>query len=183
MGVSEYKRGESNKLFLANYRKLRKEVNQILMRDFGIKPRSYSVELLHEIYNLEETDRHTLETILNKYGMDSSEINKYPPWLIADWRTNIRHITAQIGTEIELANNIYISKECPNEEYAERRKHWTLAIGYCNALKDALNEVLDCVSVKVSAYELVFEKLQKEMLLLKAIRKSDKKALEKALQK
>lgn len=185
MSVPEYKRGESNKLFLANFHSMRKELNLILMRDFGVKPRTYDVKLIENIYELDENDKKTLELLSDKYKMKDYTVKKYPMWKIEDWRKSILEDLKNIGREIELANNIYISKECPNEEYAERRLHWTLAIGYCNSLKDTLNDLIDTINkdVKLGAYESVFEKLKKEILLLKAIRKSDKKALEKALQK
>lgn len=170
-------------MFLANFKNMRKELNLILMRDFGIKPRTYSIELIQEIYELNETDKEILKEISTKYGMDNVKVNKYPQWMIDDWRSSALDVVKKIGAEIEIANNIYISKECPNEEYAERRKHWTLAIGYCNALKDILDDIINTAykDIKIGAYESIFEKLKNEIILLKAIRKSDKKALMKAL--
>lgn len=177
MSVPEYRRNKSSVEFLANFHKLRKEVNMILMRDFGIKPRHYSVDLIQQIYDLDENDETVLREIMNKYGMDSSQIQKYPKWLVDSWRTQIRQIMSNMGVEIELANSIFITSM---DEYYERRKHWTLAIGYCNALKDVFHEILDCLpDVKVGAYTEVSILLKKEIELLKGVRKSDNKKKEK----
>jgi hypothetical protein len=183
MSVPEYKRGTSNKKFLDNFHSMRKELTLIMMRDFGVKPRKYNIELIENIYELTEDDKKVLELLSNKYGMADYLVKKYPDWIIEDWRQSILDDLKNIGREIELANNIYISKECPREEYAERRKHWTLAIGYCNSLKDTLNHLIDTIhkDVKLGAYENVFKKIKEEILLLKSLRKSDKKSLEKAL--
>lgn len=80
MAVPAYKRNESKIEFLNTFKKLRKCTNAILMRDFGIKPRSYTVELLKDIYEIKEDDFETLTKIMGKYGMKSSEVEKYPSY-------------------------------------------------------------------------------------------------------
>lgn len=176
MSVPEYKRTPSKMEFLSNFHKLRKEINLILMRDFGIKKRVYTVNLISEIYELSDEDKSTFENLMNKYGMDSSEIEKYSAWLVAAWRNETREIMTQLGVQIELANSIYITCK---EEYAARRIAWDNAIGYCNALKDKLQEVISTIKVNVGAYEVVAELLQKEINLIKGVRKSDNQILTK----
>jgi len=173
MSVPAYKRGESSAEFLHTYHSLRKEVNVLIARDFGIKPRTYTVELVSEIYDLAKEDKENLTNIANKYGMNSFEVKKYPDWLIDSLRSETRNYTRNIGVEIEIANSIYIYKEVAKEAFAERRKHWDLAIGYCNALKDELNEIIECFKPKPGAYEVLALLIDKEIALLKGVRKSD----------
>jgi len=183
MAVPEYKRNQSNIQFLDTFHKLRKNTTFILMRDFGIKPRTYTVELLDEIYEISEDDKKTLHELMSKYGMNSSEIEKYPKWLIDSWRKEIRWILKMIGTEIEIANSIYINEATAEEDYQKRKQHWELAIGYCNALKDSLNEIIDTVKVKIGAYTDVTQMIEKEISLLKGVRKSDRKRKEELIEK
>ena len=81
-----------------------------------------------------------------------------------------------LGVEIELGNSIYVTTE---PEYIERRRHFTLAIGYCNALKDKLQEIISTINVSVGAYTNVGLLLKKEIDLLKGVRKSDTKSWNK----
>lgn len=175
MSVPVFKRNESTIEFLHTYHKLRKEVNILIARDFGIKPRTYTTHLVSKIYELSEEDEKTLNDMSTKYGMNSVVIEKYPQWLINSLRTETREYTRHIGVEIELANSIFIHEAISKESYAERRKHWELAIGYCNALKDELNEIVECFHPKASAYEELVKLIDKEIALLKGIRKHDGK--------
>lgn len=174
--VPVYKRKPSAVEFIEKFHKIRKEVILILMRDFGIKARTYSVSLLEDIYEIDPEDKEMLEAITYKYGIDSTLIDKYPSWLIDGWRTEIMMILNNIGIEIECANAIYITNL---DEYYLRRNHWDNAIGYVYALKDKLHEVIDCIKVRVNAYKEVFKLIGDEIKLLKSVRKSDNRVLSK----
>jgi hypothetical protein len=176
MSVPVYKRNPSKVEFVANFHKLRKEIIMILMRDFGVKARTYKFELMSEIYKFEDEDRETFKNISSKYGIESFELEKYPDWLINGWRNEIMMILNNIGIEIESANALYITNIY---EYYNRRMHWNNAIGYCMALQDKFHEILSCIKVKLAAYESIFEMLVKEVKLLKGVRKSDNKLLNK----
>ncbi len=176
MSVPQYKQTPSKVEFLSTFHKLRKEINLILMRDFGIKKRTYNVTLISDIYELSDEDKKVLEEITLKYGIDSVLIDKYSEWLVSAWRNETREILTNLGVQIELANSIYITCK---EEYFERRIAWDKAIGYCNALKDKFHEILSTIKVSVGAYKVVAELLQKEINLLKGVRKSDNQILTK----
>jgi len=174
--VPAYKRNLSGVEFIDKFHRIRKEIILILMRDFGIKARTYTVSLLEDIYSIDPEDKEMLEAITYKYGIDSAIIDKYPEWLINGWRNEIMMILNNIGIEIECANAIYITNL---DEYYLRRNHWDNAIGYIYALKDKLHEVIDCIQVRVNAYEAVFKLIRDEIKLLKSVRKSDNKILSK----
>ena len=176
MSVPVWKRTESKVEFLSNFNKLRKEIIQILLRDFGIKEKTYTVELIKTIYNIDNVDEETLKNIMEKYKMNSIDLIKYPPWLIDTWRHDILKLLNLLGVEIELGNSIYVTTE---PEYIERRRHFTLAIGYCNALKDKLQEIISTINVSVGAYTNVGLLLKKEIDLLKGVRKADTKSWNK----
>ena len=176
MSVPVYKRNESKIEFLSKFNKIRHETIMILMRDFGVKARSYSVHLLEDIYSFSKEDRKIFEELSEKYEISSYPIDKYPNWLINGWRNEIMMILNNIGIEIQCANSIYITNV---QEYYNRRNHWNNAIGYCMALLDKLHEIIRSIRVKLGAYEQVFELIMEEIKLLKAVRKSDNKILSK----
>lgn len=172
MSVPAYKRNESKLEFYNNFFKLRKEIIMILMRDFGIKARSYSAELMGNIYNISAEDMSALNNLHEKYGITSYYINKYPEWLINGWRSEILMILNNLGIEINCANSVYVTNMF---EYYNRRNHWNNAIGYCLSLMDKLHEIISCIRVSIGAYEVVFDMIEKEIKLIKGIRKSDNK--------
>lgn len=170
MSVPKYKRNTSKIHFFAVYNDIRRETISVLMRDFGIKARSYSVHLLEDIYDLSEEDKKIFEDLSEKYGIESYDIDKYPDWIINSWRNEILAILSNISIEIQCANAIYITNI---QEYYNRRNHWNNAIGFCMALMGKLHEIIACIRVKVKSYEHIFELLNEEIRLLKAVRKSD----------
>lgn len=174
--VPKYKRTTSKIHFLATFNKIRKETIMILMRDFGIKARSYSIDLMEIIYEMSEDDSKEFEDLCEKYNITSFDIDKYPEWLVNGWRNELMMILNNLGIEIQCANSIYVTNI---QEYYNRRNHWNTAIGYCMALMDKLHEIIACIHVKIGAYEHVFEMIIEEIKLLKAVRKSDNRYLKK----
>ena len=178
MSVPSWERTESKLEFLSNFNKMRKNTIQILMRDFGIKKRSYSIYLIEEIYDIQDDDKATLENLMEKYQISSADVDKYPDWIINNWRDEILKILNLIGVEIRLFNSIYINSKSTTScelEYTERRKHISLAIGYCNSLLDKLQEIISNINVPLGAYEELASQIEYEIKLLKGVRKADNK--------
>lgn len=82
MSVPSWQRIESDLEFLSNFNKMRRETIQILMRDFGIKKKTYSLSLVEDIYNINDEDKTILEELMNKYQISSYDVDKYPSWLV-----------------------------------------------------------------------------------------------------
>lgn len=178
MSVPSWERTESKLEFLSNFNKMRKNAIQILMRDFGIKRRSYSVHLIEKIYNIQNEDKIILENLMNKYQISSADVDKYPNWIMDNWRNEILKILNLIGIELRLFNSIYINSNTSTScelEYMERRKHISLAIGYCNSLLDKLQEIISSINVPLGAYEELASQTEYEIKLLKGVRKADNK--------
>lgn len=121
-----------------------------------------------------------IESITNDFEVLTPRINKA---VSAGLNAVSSDMSAVLKQHIELdvyamydPNSIYITCK---EEYSERRIAWDKAIGYCNALKDKFHEILSTIKVSVGAYQVVGELLQKEINLLKGVRKSDNQILTK----
>lgn len=174
MSVRVLDRNESKVEFLSNFHNLRREIELFLMRDFGIKKRNYDTALMEEIYQMDEEDKTEYESLMKRIGAKSSIIDKYPVWLIDSWRESIMNILDNIGIQIEIANSCYVQTA---EEAIERRLAWDKAIGYLNALKDKLQDIIYCVQADITlgCYEQIVVKLKREISLIKGVRKSDYK--------
>ena len=174
MSVRKLDRNESKVEFLANFHKLRKEIEIFLMRDFGLKKRKYDIALMEEIYQMTEEDKKCYEDLMTRLGATSSIVDKYPAWLIDSWRTSVMNILDNIGIQIELANSTYVVTQ---EEFNERRLAWDRAIGFCNALKDKLQDIIFCIQsdITLGCYESISVRLSREISLIKGVRKSDYK--------
>jgi len=177
MSVPVYRRNESKLEFYENFFKLRREVLLLLARDFGIKARTYDVNLVSDIYGLNNHDRNELMDIGQRNNITGFNVDKIPMWLIENWRYEIMNILNNIGIAINCANAIYIVNL---PEYYDRRNFLNHAIGYCMALQDKLNEIIVCLKdVKLGAYENVYKLIVSEIRLLKALRRSDNKLYKK----
>lgn len=176
MAVPEHLRTESKVEFLSNFHKLRKYLYFLIARDFGLKAKSYDVDLLNKIYNLSDEDKAILDNISIKYGMRSFDVKKLPDWLVQHWRDDMIVIIRNASTEIELANSIYVTMK---EEYTERRIHWNRALGYLNSIKDMLQEMIEMMKPPLGAYTEISKILEKEIRLIKGVRKSDNAFLNK----
>lgn len=182
MSVPAYKRNESSIEFLNNFDKIRKETYQILMRDFGVKKKKYSIHLIEEIYEIENDDKLTLEALMEKYQISSADVDKYPDWIIDAWRKDIIYLITKTGIEIRLFNSIYITNktlETAEQEYLARRQHIANAIALLYALKDKFQEIIMIIDVSLGAYTKVNKKIDHEIKLLKGVRQADNKLFDK----
>lgn len=182
MSVPAWRRNESSIEFLNNFDKIRRDSYQILMRDFGVKKRSYSIELIEKIYDIESDDKLTLEALMEKYQISSADVDKYPEWIIDTWRKDIIYMITKVGIEIRLFNSIYVTNKTfkiAEQEYLMRRQHIANAIGLLYGLKDKFQEIIMIIDVSLGAYTEVNKKIDYEVKLLKGVRQADNKLFEK----
>lgn len=176
MSVPQHMRSESRVEFLNTFKRMTTNVMFILMRDFGIKSKHYSLDIVKQMYGITDDDVKTLDDLMLKYNMSSLSVEKYPDWLVNQWRAEVMSIVNSIGISIYCANAIYITNI---QEYYSRRNHWNEAIGLLYSLSAKLHQIIDVLKKDVSlgAYEEVFVYIDKEISLIKAVRKSDNKKL------
>lgn len=184
MSVRKPDRSQSKADFMHNALRLRKEVTELLLRDFGVKGKVYDAvkearmdeesqeRFLRVIghYDIEETDRQELEDIIYNCTYDEDAIMQYPTWLINYFRTAILHIMENLMTSLYLGNSIYITSE---SEYLKRREHWNEAIGYIYDLAAWLDYVRQTLPVDANKYTRYLDRCQREILMLRGVKKSD----------
>ena len=115
MSVPKHKRSESPMEFLHNALSLRREMTELLLRDFGVKsrirkhlkevrldePSKEELEWMKKRYGMTAEDCQKIDTIINNATYDVTELEQYPEWLISYFRSAVLRILEN------LLNNLY----------------------------------------------------------------------------
>lgn len=184
MSVRVPDRGKSKADFMHNALRLRKEVTELLLRDFGVKGKIYNTvknarmdersreSFLRVIghYDIQESDRIELESIISSCTYDEETIGQYPMWLIDYFRCAILRILERLMTNLYLGNSIYITVE---SEYLKRREHWNAAIGCIYDLAAWLDYIRQTLPVDANKYVGYLDRCKREISMLRGVKKSD----------
>lgn len=156
MSVLKSKRKSSQFEVFHHLYKMRKEVTDLLLRDFG--------------YDLERADKRVDKMFGNKHYEELTPEEKvrydklkaknqaFDEWFIADERQVV----------VDCLRTI-------TEELVERRIHQDRAIGQCYRLTQELQYAIETLPVDVNKYLRFADMIQTEINLLKGWRKSDNK--------
>ena len=170
MSVLKSKRKPSQFEVFHHLTKMRHEVTDLLLRDFGYDAdkakknisRMFSGRPYEEL-NEEEKAR---------YEKIAKRNEAFAEWFITDERNTVVNCIRSITEETYVANSIYPT--CI-EELTERRLHQDRAIGQCYRLTQELQYAIETLPVDVNKYLRFADMIQTEINLLKGWRKSDNK--------
>jgi hypothetical protein len=152
VSVLKNKRGLSKLEFYHNARKLRREITNLLLRDFGV--------------------RDTVRKIKNESGERVSVIEEYPFWLVEEFRRSIIQILRNLLMNITAGNTIYPINQA---ELDLRRHYQTQAIINCEQLLQEMHYCEDVLPVAVDKFIPFVEAIEFEIKLLKGWRKANSK--------
>jgi hypothetical protein len=150
VAVLKNKRGLSKLEFYHNARRMRKEITQLVLRDFGIHSRGAKFK--------EETG--------------SQQPEGYYDELIAEFSSNIRHLLRDMMWNITAGNTIYPANDT---EIQIRRNYQNTAIIKCEQLLQEILYCEDIMPVKFSKFQPYIERIEFQIKLLKGWRKSNNK--------
>lgn len=179
MSVIKNKRSLSELEFFHNAIKLRKEMTDLLLRDFGVKARKKDPQIFPKRYSMDKDDGEAFMKLCEKYKIVSI-IETYPDWLINEFRTSILKNLRELMANITAANSIY--PVCM-AEWEERRLYQDRAIGNCEILFQEMAYALSILPVDVDKYMRYVDIIQRQIALLKGWRKSDNKLKVRLLKK
>lgn len=170
MSVLKSKRKPSQFEVFHHLTQLRKDITDLLLRDFG-----YSFEKaekrLQKRFSGREYDYLT-DSEKAQYDRLKRRYEAFDEWFIEDERRVIIDCLRAIGEHVYTANSIY---PVYMEELIERRVHQDLAIGQCYRLVQELQYAIETLPVDVNVYLRFSASIQKEIDLIKGWRKSDNK--------
>jgi hypothetical protein len=154
--VLKNKRGLSALEFYHNGRKLRKEMTNWLLRDFGVREKV---------------------RVEKKPDGESEKITEsYPEWIIVHLREKILGILHNMMMNIIAANTIY---PITVDELALRRRYQTGAIINCQQLLQEIEYCEDILPLELKKFEPYYEAIAYEIKLLKGWRKANSRIAEK----
>lgn len=170
MTVVKRKRKESPFEVFHHFYRVRKDITDLLLRDFGYsekKARQHLEKMFGgKTYNeLDETERL-------HYEKRKKRTESFEKWFIVDQRKTVMNCLRDIQENVSVANSIYPS--CP-EELVERRIHQDKALGHCYRLLQELQYAIETLPVDIKAYLRFAEGIEKQISLIKGWRKADNK--------
>ena len=149
MSVIKSKRSLSKLEFYHNARKLRENITNLLLRDFGV--------------------RDKIRKIRTEENKELTIIEEYPEWLIITIRNNIISVMRNMMLNITAGNTIYPTN---TSELELRRRYQTGAIINCEQLLEEMIYCADILPVKMVKFLPFVESIEFEIKLLKGWRKS-----------
>lgn len=150
MSVLKNKRRESPFEVFAHGYRLRRSITDLLLRDFGYK---------HKVRE-HETERQ------------QERRKAFEIWFLQKHREYILDTLRNLMREINWANKMYPTNL---RELEERRLHQDNALAECSNLSQELQYIIETLPVNIDRY-LPFDALiQRQIMLIKAWRKSDNK--------
>ena len=170
MSVLKSKRKASQFEVFHHLYKVRKDITDLLLRDFGYSYEKADKRLLKQ-YGGRKFPELT-EAEQERYVKQKQKMDAFDEWFIYDERQVIVDCLREITKEVFIANSIYPTYP---EELIQRRIHQDEAIGQCYRLTQELQYAIETLPVDVNTYLQFGEEIQTEINLIKGWRKSDNK--------
>lgn len=170
MSVLKSKRKESQFEVFHHLTKMRKEVTDLLLRDFGYDLGRANKRISNMFGNRSYEELTPDEKV--RYEKLSEKNKAFDEWFVKDQRQTVVDCLRTITSEVYTANSIYPTYM---EELVERRLHQDRAIGQCYRLTQELQYAIETLPVDVNKYLRFATMIQTEINLLKGWRKSDNK--------
>ena len=164
------KRKESQFEVFHHFYRLRKNLTDLLLRDFGYSERK-SKDHLEKLFGGRAYDELN-ENEKNHYDHRFNKTKAFEDWFIVNSRDTVMNCLRNIQEFISSANSIYPT--CP-EELIERRIYQDKSIGQCHRLLQELQYAIETLPVDISTYIRFAEDIDKQIQLLKGWRKSNTK--------
>lgn len=170
MSVLKSKRKSSQFEVFHHLYKTRKEVTDLLLRDFG-----YDLERaekkVEKMFGGRRYEELTPEEKV-RYDKLKAKNEAFDTWFIEDERKCVVDCLREITKEVFMANNIYPTVM---KELVERRLCQDRAVGQCYRLTQELQYAIETLPVDVNKYTRFADMIQTEINLIKGWRKSDNK--------
>ncbi len=170
MSVPKGKRKESQFEVIKHFYRLRKDITDLLLRDFGYSQKK-AQKKLEKLFGGKPYGELS-ETQQNHYNQRIARNEGFEEWFIGYQRDTIMDCIRNATEYIFTANSTYPSIP---EELVERRIYQDKAIGQCYRLLQELQYTIETLPVDIEKYVRFTDSINKEINLLKGWRKSDNK--------
>ena len=170
MSVPKRKRKQSQFEVIKHFYRLRKDITDLLLRDFGYNQKK-AEDKLSRMFGGKPYEELTEEQ-KKHCEKRAARSEAFELWFIGYQRDAIMDCIRKSTEYIFTANSIYPSIP---EELVERRIYQDKAIGQCYRLLQELQYTVETLPVDINKYARFVRDIEKEIQLLKGWRKSDNK--------
>ena len=170
MSVPKGKRKESQFEVIKHFYRLRKDITDLLLRDFGYSQKKADSSI-QKLFGGKPCEELTEEQQTH-YNKRKDRQEGFENWFIGYQRDTIMDCIRNTTEYIFSANSIYPSSV---EELMERRMFQNKAIGQCYRLLQELQYTVEILPVDINKYIRFIEGIEKEIRLLRGWRKKDNK--------
>ena len=169
MSVPKGKRRQSRFEAQHCFYKLRTEVTNLMLQDFGFSPEKYKNQI--EKYREMHRAADNVDEIVARY---EKKCESFVKWFIDKECDTVLEILRNIESEFTQGNSIYPS-DTPARmiEYVQRRYHMNNAIAQCYVLKQEIHYIIRTLPVDINKYKRFAEMIDKQIALYKGVRQSD----------
>ncbi|MCC8063669.1 MAG: hypothetical protein LIO70_01125 [Clostridiales bacterium] len=168
MSVVKSKRKESQFEVFHHYYKVRKELTDLLLRDFGYSEDKSAKKLAKQFGGKPYAELSDTEKA--RHDKMQQRNQAFEAWFVMDEREVIMGYLRNLGRCLFSANEIYPQYE---DELVQRRLFQEKALGYCTMLKQELQYAIETLPVDINKYTRFAQMLQTEIDLIKGWRRSD----------
>jgi hypothetical protein len=170
MSVPKGKRKESEFEVFIHFYRMRKDITDLLLRDFGYKEKKQEKYIEKMFGGIPYEEMNDVQK--EHYNKAKEKTEAFHDWYIVEQRETIMRCLRRINQHIFMANSIYPQYE---SELIERRIEQDRAIRECNVLIQELQYIINTLPVDVNKYVRFSDAIQREINLIKGRRKSDNK--------
>ena len=170
MSVPKSERKESRFEVQQHFYQLRKDITDLMMRQFGFSEEKYRKKI-DRYKAINEFSANTEKAVKN-FEKKNEAFNS---WFIPQEIDTVSELLREIQTNFSLGNSIYPS-EIPIlrlVDFVKRRKYIQASIGYCYALKQEIDYIANTLPVDLNKFENFAISIDKQINLLKGVRSSD----------
>ncbi len=173
MSVPKGKRKESKFEAQHHFYRLRAEVTNLMLLDFGFSEEKYRKSI--ERYRETHAHAENVDEVVERY---QKKCDSFREWFIDRECGTVLEALQCMGREFTIGNSIYPS-ETPAKvmEFCERRKHMDEAIAQCYVLKQELQYIISTLPVDINKYERLAVEIDRQIALYKGVRQSDNRLL------
>ena len=170
MAVLKRKREQSQFEVIKHFYRLRYEITDLLLRDFGYNPKK-AEERLRRMFGGKSYDELD-ESQREHYKKRENRNRGFEEWFIGYQRDTVMNCLQKATEYIFSANSIYPTNVT---EYERRRMFQNEAIGQCYRLLQEFQYTVEILPVDLNKYSRFISGVEKEIQLLKGWRKADNK--------
>ena len=156
-----------------HYYKLRQEVTELMLLDFGFSMEKYMRQL--EKYRNAHASDPAVDEITARW---KKKADAFYRWFIDKECDAVLEMLRHIECEFTAGNSIYPSDTAARVgEYCQRRQHINEAIAGCYVLKQEINYIIRTLPVDINKFKRFATLIDEQVALYKGVRSADNKFL------